>query len=621
MEKDTTKVSVGNAPFSLVQNLRGALIDKHLFDVTLVTQDHVLHKSHKLILSAFSPVFKTIFMNSPSFEQIIYLRGIKSTVMEFILKFIYCGEVILPNHILNEFKNVSKDLEIKNLQFENVEVNPPNDFDHENIFSTEYEFKVDTDTDIQVVDMINKQVNTVNSQFSQVNQINPFVNHLNPFNHQVNKNVNQVNSVRRNLVIPVNNHVYPFKNHANPINNLVNVVNNRNIPVYIPVNHVRNPVNNQINHVNNQVNPVNTLVHPVNNQVNLTNHQVSPVNNQVNQINNQINPVNNQVDQINNRVNQANNQVNPVNHQVNPVNNQVNSVNNQVNPVNNQVNQINNQVNSDNNHINPVNNQVNPVNNQVNKDNSQINYYECHFQNCSYKNQSHDILQIHIGAAHEQRKFECSKCEYKGSDRVYFRMHMEEVHKERVEVATNNLLIHPFSYEKDINVEEDLKSKGYHCKFCGTDLETEQLHRTHMIDVHLYYGCDFCNFTARIRAKITMHTQAVHEGRKLSCDQCDHESTDPSNLRRHIRMSHKMIRYNCDYCNYSGTTSSALKGHNLKHHQEKCEMKEYKCKICSTRLDTKELYKTHMIDVHLYYSCDICNSRMQVTTLEILSFS
>merc|ERR1712098_884595 len=95
----------------------------------------------------------------------------------------------------------------------------------------------------------------------------------------------------------------------------------------------------------------------------------------------------------------------------------------------------------------------------------------------------------------------------------------------------------------------------------------EKLYRNHMIDVHLYH---FCIFSSEDKGRVKIHSEAVHEGKKLACDLCDHRSSDPSNLRRHIRLIHKVLqdRYNCELCNYSGTTSIAIKHHLVKQYRE-----------------------------------------------------
>merc|ERR1712243_316969 len=86
-----------------------------LTDVTLVSEDKKLFKAHKIVLSASSPVFKTIISDNTSSSPTIYLRGIQSYEIESILEFIYLGEATFYQERMNEFISVAKSLEIKEI--------------------------------------------------------------------------------------------------------------------------------------------------------------------------------------------------------------------------------------------------------------------------------------------------------------------------------------------------------------------------------------------------------------------------------------------------------------------------------------------------------------------------
>ena len=59
-------------------------------DVTLVTDDKQQIRAHRNILSAASPVFKSIFqIDSMNANPVIYLRGVQHSEMESIMKFVY----------------------------------------------------------------------------------------------------------------------------------------------------------------------------------------------------------------------------------------------------------------------------------------------------------------------------------------------------------------------------------------------------------------------------------------------------------------------------------------------------------------------------------------------------
>ena len=84
-------------------------------DVTLVSDDQTQFKAHKIVLSAYSPVFKKIIDNNPSQHPLIYLRGIQSYEIESILQFMYLGEGRFYQERMGEFIKVAKDLEVKEI--------------------------------------------------------------------------------------------------------------------------------------------------------------------------------------------------------------------------------------------------------------------------------------------------------------------------------------------------------------------------------------------------------------------------------------------------------------------------------------------------------------------------
>ena len=85
-------------------------------DVTLVTDDKQQIRAHRNILSAASPVFKSILqIDSKNANPVIYLRGIQHSEMESIMQFIYLGEARFHEERISEFLTVSKNLEIKEL--------------------------------------------------------------------------------------------------------------------------------------------------------------------------------------------------------------------------------------------------------------------------------------------------------------------------------------------------------------------------------------------------------------------------------------------------------------------------------------------------------------------------
>ena len=94
---------------------------QHLFqsnessDITLVCDDKEKFKAHKFVLNACSPIFQSIINDLPQKDSVIYLRGVLAPEMKSILQFMYLGQATFHQDRVDEFLNVARTLEIKEL--------------------------------------------------------------------------------------------------------------------------------------------------------------------------------------------------------------------------------------------------------------------------------------------------------------------------------------------------------------------------------------------------------------------------------------------------------------------------------------------------------------------------
>ena len=80
--------------------LVGSIMEETDFcDVTLASENQQL-RAHKVVLAASSPKLRSILLNNPHPNPLIYLTGVKSSIMENLVKFIYHGEVDVLLHVL-----------------------------------------------------------------------------------------------------------------------------------------------------------------------------------------------------------------------------------------------------------------------------------------------------------------------------------------------------------------------------------------------------------------------------------------------------------------------------------------------------------------------------------------
>ena len=103
-----------------VSELRNA---NDLIDVTLVSGDGKQFFAHRLILAASSPFFKSILTNSLSGQPhpILYMRGVSSLVLSWVLELFYQGKVAVPENEISDFLSFAKEININGLQENTVE--------------------------------------------------------------------------------------------------------------------------------------------------------------------------------------------------------------------------------------------------------------------------------------------------------------------------------------------------------------------------------------------------------------------------------------------------------------------------------------------------------------------
>ena len=89
--------------------------DKDFSDVTLASADGSQFKSHRIILATGSLVFKNLFETNLMEKPVIFMRGVKSDHLSWIVELLYKGEVNIDQENLNEFLALAEDLQLKGL--------------------------------------------------------------------------------------------------------------------------------------------------------------------------------------------------------------------------------------------------------------------------------------------------------------------------------------------------------------------------------------------------------------------------------------------------------------------------------------------------------------------------
>lgn len=100
------------------------LQNESFVDVTLACDGHSI-KAHKMVLSACSPYFQTLFFDNPCQHPIIIMRDVKWPELKAIVEFMYKGEINVSQDQIGPLLRVAEMLKIRGL----ADVNQDQDID------------------------------------------------------------------------------------------------------------------------------------------------------------------------------------------------------------------------------------------------------------------------------------------------------------------------------------------------------------------------------------------------------------------------------------------------------------------------------------------------------------
>ena len=93
--------------------------DQDFPDVTLACEDGKHIEAHRIILASSSPFFENLLRISKHSHPLIYMRGVRSEVLNAVLDFLYFGEVKVFQESLDSFLAIAEELKLKGLTGEN----------------------------------------------------------------------------------------------------------------------------------------------------------------------------------------------------------------------------------------------------------------------------------------------------------------------------------------------------------------------------------------------------------------------------------------------------------------------------------------------------------------------
>merc|ERR1719318_2192864 len=102
-------------------NFKNLYINKHFTDVTIACEDGKTVKAHKVVLSASSTVLHKIMMNYYDANPLIYFGETSLKHIEYILQYVYLGEVSVEENELNQFMEAATKLKISGIYNDETE--------------------------------------------------------------------------------------------------------------------------------------------------------------------------------------------------------------------------------------------------------------------------------------------------------------------------------------------------------------------------------------------------------------------------------------------------------------------------------------------------------------------
>ncbi|GJQ87947.1 hypothetical protein Trydic_g12877 [Trypoxylus dichotomus] len=126
-------------------------------DVTLSCEGKKI-KAHRVILSACSAYFYDILKDNPCNHPTVVLRDIKYSNVNYLLKFMYCGEVQVPTEHFSSFLQTAELLQISGLSGYNSTTKIDDKLNYETTSSTSE--KIKSVTPLKLSDSTSKRKNT-----------------------------------------------------------------------------------------------------------------------------------------------------------------------------------------------------------------------------------------------------------------------------------------------------------------------------------------------------------------------------------------------------------------------------------------------------------------------------
>ena len=126
----------------------------------------------------------------------------------------------------------------------------------------------------------------------------------------------------------------------------------------------------------------------------------------------------------------------------------------------------------------------------------------------------------------------CTKCSLQFDKKIIFNMHLNIVHKEKIEIKEE---------QTDSNLKEETETRkkaAAPCEICGKTFFDMSTMKKHIASVHEKkkpFKCEICDYSFSEKGSMKKHVASVHAGKKpFKCDICDYNCSEKGNMKRHV---------------------------------------------------------------------------------------
>ena len=152
-----------------------------------------------------------------------------------------------------------------------------------------------------------------------------------------------------------------------------------------------------------------------------------------------------------------------------------------------------------------------------------------------------------------------------------------------------------------------------HMKICHGDRDTLVNDRNTLVNKKKEYACSLCGKHYSRKARLTIHIEIIHDGRRWKCDECGKDFKSNDILKIHQRSIHdgttlvdKEKEYICHLCEKHYSKKARL----TKHIEINHDGRRWKCDECGKDFKRSDIIKVHQRSIHVGTKCmcELCGN-------------